>query len=183
MKNLLPFLFFTFSFTLQTFAQGDFEFNFYPTAQYKKYLERFDPDTTKATAQDSITSRTLKIDSSKVDIQVVVNKTGDLLTICDIRNPSPPLYSERVVFRGILEDGISSLLYQSRTDDGETVVVNPVRGFVVLSFKKCFIEEPGKLEPFTADTQVDQKPTFCNFINHYFGTVDLKKYIPDGLRN
>jgi hypothetical protein len=173
MKNVLSFLLIFVA--LQVNAQGDFDFSFYPSGVYQKYFERFERDTTVV---DSI-ARNIKIDSTKTDVQVVIKKEGDRLTITDIKYPSGPIYSERVRFLGVLEDGFGSLFYESLSVDKEQIVVNPTRGFAVISFKKCFTEVgDGKISPWTAEATTEDAPDFCNFINHNFGNIALNKYRP-----
>jgi len=180
MKNFL--LLITLLFSLQVKAQGDFDFKFYPESIYQKYFERFELDSTALKAGVDSIPRTLKIDSTKTAVQVRVEKDGATFTVYDIKFPGAPLYSERVRFLGVIEDGIGSLFYESLGPDKEQIVVNPVRGFVVISFKKCFTNAGNnKISPWTAEIPEEQKPDFCNFINHNFGTVSVKKYRPSGL--
>jgi len=182
MKNLLFFLFPIF-FSLQVQAQGDFDYQFYPAPVYQKYFERFDQDSTvdrSGLNETDTIPRVLKIDSTKTDVQVVVKKDGDRLVISDIKHPGAPLYSERVRFLGVLEDGFGSLFYESLGTEKEQIVVNPTRGFAVVSFRKCFKEVDGrKISPWTAEVpDDDDKPDFCNFINHNFGNIAVNKYRP-----
>lgn len=182
MKIFFFLISFCLSFSLQVRAQGDFDFQFYPSATYQKYFERFDLDTSALRAGVDSIPRTLKVDSTKTEVQVHVEKSAANLKVIDIRFPGAPLYDERVRFLGVIEDGIGSLLYESLGPDKEQIVINPVRGFVVISFKKCFdTTKDGKIIPWPSDQTKQEDPDYCNFINHNFGTVSVKKYRPSGL--
>lgn len=188
MKNVL-FPIICFLFSLQAQAQGDFDYRFYPANIYQKYVERYDQDTVAAKAIKSPTDTTavprkLTIDSSKMEVQVVIEKRFEHLTIVDIKFPGVPLYSGNVHFLGLLEDGLGSMLYETEGDQKEQIVVNPIHGFAIVSFKRCFVNVPGgKIAPWAPDPDPlkETKPDFCNFINHNFGNVPVTKYRPGGL--
>ena len=195
MKQYLFILLFGLFCITQTTAQADFDYTFYPAPKYGKYLERFIPDTIKTPVRptrvtaivdgmgnvDSV-GRKLEVDSSALDIQVVVEKTGDRLTVRDVSTLSLYIFNEQVEFVGMLNDGVGSLAYRQKTGDpDQVIVVNPVQGFVVISFRKCFTEDNKLIEgdPYTLELEgKTPKPDFCNFVNHYFGKVALGAYRP-----
>ena len=139
-------------------AQADFNYTFYPAPIYGRYSETFKPDTT---AEKVSVVR----DSSTQQVNTIIRKEGDHITISTLANISQNLYSAQVNFIGFLGDGKNSLLYQAQTPTQETIVVNPQAGYAVVIFKQCSAQPWEELQR-------------CNWINHYFGNIALKSYKP-----
>lgn len=127
----------------------DFNFEFYPVSRYLRI--------TKQAGFDSLT-QTFKIlrDTAKSNTLVSVFKEGDLLTIKNLQSVSSPVYSARIEFLGLSRDGKGSLIYRAKTRERETIVINPVYGWVLLFFEvNC--------------GTFGRKPNDCDSYTYYFG--------------
>lgn len=127
----------------------DFNFEFYPVSRYLR--------VTKQAGFDSL-SQTFKIlrDTANSNTPVSVSKEGDLLSIKNLQTVSLPVYGARIEFLGLSKDGKGSLIYRAKTKERETVVINPVYGWVLLFFEaNC--------------GTAGRKPNDCDSQAHYFG--------------
>lgn len=135
----------------------DFNYTFYPTADYRRMSATHVLDT--LTRQFYVAR-----DSAKQEIACVVEKVGDEITIRGLINPTQIFYRERVKFIGTTNDGSNCLVYTALSKDAEMLIVNPLLGFVVVQFKTC-----GKLA-----TKIED----CDLNIHYFGNCPINKFSP-----
>jgi hypothetical protein len=136
--------------------QNDFNYSFNPTPRYS--LE------SKVQVMDSVTNKvSWKQDSTGKGLAIFVKKEGNEFTIGNIFNPTSIVYKEEVVFKGV--DSSGSLVYESTKETHERVVVNPIQGFVVVTFFNC---EKSKFAKNRED---------CDKVVHLFGNAP-KTYKP-----
>lgn len=109
-------------------AQADYDYTFYPEPHYTKHTRSRGIDTTSQAV-------VWKTDSIGAEVAVKVEKRGDRLTLSNLRNSSNNLYSERVLYIGI--DQNQCLMYEAQTAAKEIVTINPVLGFVLVTFTDC----------------------------------------------
>jgi len=127
----------------------DFNFEFYPVSRYLR--------VTKQAGFDSL-SQTFKIlrDTANSNTPISVSKEGDVLSIKNLQTVSSPVYSARIEFLGLSKDGKGSLIYRAKTQERETVIINPVYGWALLFFEaNC--------------GTAGRKPNDCDSQAHYFG--------------
>lgn len=133
----------------------DFNYTFYPASSYNRFATVHKTDT--ATQIDSI------VPDSTVNqkLQVIVEKTGDVLTVRGVADPTAIYYRENIKFAGFTKDGTQTIVYMANTKDTEVVYVNPSLGYVVIGFKTCDSR-------YTKD---------CDLNYHYFGIVPPRKFM------
>lgn len=135
-----------------TVTAFDYNFEFYPAPVYNRIAKHLTTDTlTKLPKYVS--------DTSGIRLAVSVRKQGDRITIASLTNQTENQYSEKIKFKGVT--AALDLIYVADTDDNESVVVNPARGYVIIIFTKT-----------TGQTKTRQ-------VYHYFGDAPFEKYSPD----
>lgn len=130
--------------------ENDFNYDFYPNSVYLR--------VTKQAGFDSL-SQTFKIvkDTASTNTPVQIEKKGNLLTIRNLQRLSTPVYAANVEYLGLANRGDGSLMYRARTQEQETIVVNPVLGWAFLFFEaNC--------------GTAGRKPNDCDSQVHYFGS-------------
>jgi len=103
---------------------------------------------------DSLTQKfTQHTDSTGNESQVIVSKDKNRFSISSIDPAGPDSYSELVNFTGVTPDGF--LVYVGPKDT-PILAVNPLMGWVVISFRDCTGPQAKGREN-------------CGLVNHYFG--------------
>jgi len=123
---------------------ADFDFKFYPDPAYARYA-RF-------LVQDSLTkAESVKRDSTTAQIRVEIEKSGDHLVIRNLQNLTEVIYDAHIRFAGVSSDGSFNQVYKASTQDGETIVINPIRGYAAILYRKCKAKDE------------------CDGVYHFFG--------------
>lgn len=108
---------------------------------------------------DSLTQKFVAhTDSMTNKSQFIISKEKNRLSISSIDPAGPDSYSEIVTFTGVTPDGF--LVYVG-PKDVPVIAVNPVFGWVVISFRDCTGPQAKGREN-------------CAMINHYFGGASQK---------
>jgi hypothetical protein len=103
---------------------------------------------------DSITQKfTQHIDSTGNQSQFIISKDKNRLSISSIDPAGPDSYSELVTFTGVTPDGF---LVYTGPKNTPILAVNPLMGWVVISFRDCTGPQAKGREN-------------CSMANHYFG--------------
>jgi len=130
--------------------ESDFNYEFFPNSVYLR--------VTKQAGFDSLT-QTFKIlrDTANSNTPVGIKKEGSVFTIRNLQRLSTPVYSANVEYLGLANRNDGSLLYRARTQEQETIIVNPVQGWALLFFEaNC--------------GTAGRKPNDCDSQAHYFGS-------------
>ncbi len=108
---------------------------------------------------DSVSQKfTQHTDSTGNESQVVISKDKNRFSISSIDPAGPDSYSELVTFTGVTPDGF--LVYVGPKDI-PIIAVNPLMGWVVISFRDC------------TGPQAKGRDG-CAMVNHYFGGASQK---------
>lgn len=145
--------------SLQSFAQSDFNYQFYATTYTK--VESFH-------VRDSVTNQiSVKSDTASKPATVLIDKVNNKLSVRSLNDVSRTMYEANVLFSGIDQQG--NLVYIAQSEQNETVVLNPIKSIVQIIFQKC-IDEQVQDQPKEKDGSIAVKK-YCDSTIHTFGNV------------